>query len=252
MPLAPPNDPKARRALPSAAVFALVALAAAGIAAPARAQAPAAPFSIVALGSSSTQGTGASSPAMSYPAQLQRLFDESDHGHPAVAVTNAGVAGEDIDDMAKRLDADVLARHPNLVIWQAGSNDPLRGVPVDRFEAELKRGIEAIRAGGAEVMLMEPQWSPVIEKADGKERFVGAVREVAAQEHVEVVRRFALMRGWIDGGIITPHDLVGPDGLHMTDRGYGLLARAVLDQIAAESPAFRGRRTLAAAGASRP
>ncbi len=250
MPLAPPNDPKPRRALLSAALTALMALAAS--AAPARAQAPAAPFSIVALGSSSTQGTGASSPAMSYPAQLQRLFDESYHGHPAVAVTNAGVAGEDIDDMAKRLDADVLARHPNLVIWQAGSNDPLRGVPLDRFAAELRRGIEAMRAGGAEVMLMEPQWSPVIEKADGKERFVDTVREVAAQEHVEVVRRFALMRGWIDGGIITPHDLVGPDGLHMTDRGYGLLARAVLDQVAAASPAFRGRSTLAAAGATRP
>ena len=62
-----------------------------------------------------------------------------------------------------------------------------------------------------------------------------------------MVRRFALMRGWIDGGFITPHDLVGPDGLHMTDRGYGLLARAVLDQIAAASPAFRARSTVAAA-----
>ncbi len=252
MPLAPPNDPKPRRTLASAALFALMALAAPGTAVPARAEAPAAPFSIVALGSSSTQGTGASSPAMSYPAQLQRLFDDGYHGHPAVAVINAGIAGEDIDDMAKRLDADVLARHPNLVIWQAGSNDPLRGVPVDRFAAELKSGIEAIRAGGAEVMLMEPQWSPVIEKADSKERFVDAVREVAAQEQVPVVRRFALMRGWIDGGIITPHDLVGPDGLHMTDRGYGLLARAVLDQIAAGSPAFRARRTLAAVTATGP
>ena len=178
MPLAPPNDPKPRRTLASAALFALMALAAPGTAVPARAEAPAAPFSIVALGSSSTQGTGASSPAMSYPAQLQRLFDDGYHGHPAVAVINAGIAGEDIDDMAKRLDADVLARHPNLVIWQAGSNDPLRGVPVDRFAAELKSGIEAIRAGGAEVMLMEPQWSPVIEKADSKERFVDAVRDV--------------------------------------------------------------------------
>ncbi len=237
----PPASLPCRRPMAAAALLAL----ALGAASPARAEAPAAPFSIVALGSSSTQGTGASGPAMSYPAQLQRLFDDRYAGRPAVAVLNEGVAGEDIDDMAKRLEADVLSRHPDLVIWQAGSNDPLRGVPMDRFEAELKSGIDAIRAGGAEVVLMEPQWSPVIERADAKERFVDAVREVGAQEHVEVVRRFALMRGWIDGGIITPPELIAADGLHMTDRGYGLLARAVLDQIADRSAAFRARRSLA-------
>ncbi|RYC29222.1 SGNH/GDSL hydrolase family protein [Lichenibacterium minor] len=243
MPFAPPNDPKPPRGLLAGTLLALFALAA-----PARAAPPSAPFSIVALGSSSTQGTGASSPALSYPAQLQRLFDEGYSGRLAVTVTNKGIAGEDIDDMAKRLDADVLSRHPDLVIWQAGSNDPLRGVPVDRFVTELKSGIEVIRTGGAEVVLMEPQWSPVIEKADSKESFVDAVREVGAQEHVAVVRRFALMRGWIDGGVISAHDLIGPDGLHMTDRGYGLLARAVLDQIVGDSPTFRARSTVATAG----
>lgn len=255
MPLASPNSTpdgpaRARRRGRGAAALALVALAgtlacALG-AAPARAEAAAAaPFSIVALGSSSTQGTGASGPAMTYPAQLQRLFDDRYAGRPAVTVLNKGVAGEDIDDTAKRLQADVLSRHPDLVIWQAGSNDPLRGVPMERFQAQLKSGIDAIRAGGAEVVLMEPQWSPVIERADAKERFVDAVREVGAQEHVEVVRRFALMRGWIDGGVITAPELIGSDGLHMTDRGYGLLARAVLDQIADRSAAFRARRSLA-------
>ncbi len=206
------------------------------------------PFRIIALGSSSTQGTGASSRAMTYPAQLQRLFDEAFDGRPAVTVVNRGIAGEDIDDMVKRLDGDVLSVHPDLVIWQAGSNDPLRGVPVDRFKAELTGGIRAIRAEGAEVLLMEPQWSPVIEKADAKSRFVDAVREVGAEQHVEVVRRFALMRRWIDDGLVTPEQLVGPDNLHMTDRGYALLARAVLDQITDQSRAFRDRRAVAAAG----
>ena len=246
MPFTPPSDLMPSRGLFAGAILALAALAASTTAGPAHAEAPATPFSIVTLGSSSTQGTGASSPAMSYPAQLQRLFDDDFGGHPAVAVTNKGVAGEDIDDMTKRLDADVLSRRPDLVIWQVGSNDSLRGVPVERFQTELKSGIDAIRARGAEVMLMEPQWSPVTEKADAHERFVDAVRDMGAQEHIAVVRRFALMRSWIDGGLIAPRDLVGPDGLHMTDRGYGLLARAVIDQITGASPAFRARRTLAA------
>lgn len=205
-------------------------------------------FRIVALGSSSTQGTGATSQAMSYPAQLERLFGDAFHGRPAVAVLNRGIAGEDIDDMEKRLDTDVLSRHPDLVIWQAGSNDPLRGVPVDRFKAELRHGIAAIRATGAEVVLMEPQWSPVIEKADAKSRFVEAVRDVGAEENVGVVRRFALMQRWLDEGLLTPHELVGPDNLHMTDRSYGLLAKAVLDRISTDSRAFRDKRAVTASG----
>ncbi len=205
-------------------------------------------FRIVALGSSSTGGTGASSPAMSYPAQLERLFDEKFHGRPAVTVINRGVAGEDIDDMQKRLDTDVLSRHPDLVIWQAGSNDPLRGVPLDRFKAELRDGIAAIRATGAEVLLMEPQWSPVIEKADANSRFIGAVRDIGAADHVEVIRRFALMRGWMDDGLVSPQQLVGPDNLHMTDKGYALLAAAVMTQISAQSQAFRHCRALTASG----
>ncbi len=206
------------------------------------------PFRVVALGSSSTQGTGASSPAMSYPAQLQRLFEATFHGRPVVTVANRGIAGEDIDDMERRLGADVLTVHPDLVIWQAGSNDPLRGVPMDRFKAELRRGIATMRAGGIEVLLMEPQWSPVIEKADAKSRFVDAVREVGAEQHVEVVRRFALMRGWIEAGIVTADQLIGPDNLHMTDRGYTLLAKAVLDEITTESRAFRDKRALTLSG----
>lgn len=252
-PTAPPR-PEHRAGLrrASRALAAVGLLAALLPAPPAGAQATAtaagAPFRIVALGSSSTQGTGASSPGMSYPAQLQRLFAAAYRGRPEVGVANRGVAGEDIDDMVRRIDPDVLAAHPDLVVWQAGSNDSLRGVPLERFKAELRDGIAAMRAGGAEVLLMEPQWSPVIEKADAKSRFVDAVREVGAEAHVDVVRRFALMRAWVADGLVTPQDLVGPDNLHMTDRGYTLLAQAVLDQISTASLAFRARRAVATAG----
>ena len=40
--------------------------------------------------------------------------------------------------MMKRIDQDALAPRPDLVIWQTGSNDPLRGVPLDRFKDETR------------------------------------------------------------------------------------------------------------------
>ena len=204
------------------------------------------PFRIVAVGSSSTLGIGATSSAATYPADLQRLFERAFHGGPSVSVVNRGVGGEDIDDMVKRLGTDVLARKPDLVIWQVGSNDPLRGVPLDRFEAELRNGIATIRASGAEVVLIEPQWCPVIAKVDASGRFVSAVRKVGAERHVDVVRRFELMHRSMADGLATARELIGPDGLHMTDRGYAMLAQAVFDEISARSDAFRGDMARAA------
>ena len=197
-------------------------------------------FRIVAFGSSSTQGVGASAPAFAYPAQVERLFDEAFHARPSVTVTNRGVGGEDIDDMMRRLGPDVLSAKPNLVIWQVGSNDPLRGVPLEHFKKLLRAGVTALRTSGAEVMLMEPQWCPALATADASGQFVEAVRAVGAEQHVDVVRRTELMRQWLAEGLVTERALVGPDGLHMTDRGYALLAKAVFDEVSATSPALRG------------
>lgn len=197
-------------------------------------------FRIVAFGSSSTQGVGASAPAFAYPAQVERLFNEAFRARPAVTVTNRGVGGEDIDDMMRRLGPDVLSVHPNLVIWQVGSNDPLRGVPLEHFKKALRAGLVAMRASGAEVMLMEPQWCPALAAADAGGQFVDAVRTVGDEQHVDVLRRTELMQQWLAEGLVTARGLVGPDGLHMTDRGYALLARAVFNQVSATSPAFRG------------
>jgi len=119
------------------------------------------PIRIVAFGSSSTEGVGATSPSAAYPARLEAELNQALPGESkSVSVLNRGVGGEDVDDMLARLDKDVLAAKPDLVIWQTGSNDPLRSVPLARFVDETKAGINNMRAAGLDVMLMEPQWCP--------------------------------------------------------------------------------------------
>src|SRR5262249_50917405 len=75
------------------------------------------PVTIFAIGSSSTFGTGASSPAMSYPSrlavELRALLPRT-----SVTVINRGVNGETAREMLARFDRDVLAAHPYLVLWQ--------------------------------------------------------------------------------------------------------------------------------------
>ncbi|ACA16553.1 lipolytic protein G-D-S-L family [Methylobacterium sp. 4-46] len=183
---------------------------------------------IVAFGSSSTEGVGASSPAAAYPARLEAALRQAlPHLAEGIAVLNRGVGGEHTDDMLARLDRDVLAAKPDLVIWQTGSNDPLRGVSLAHFRAATLAGLARMRDAGSDVVLMEPQWCPKLDATPGADRFRDAVRAIGAELGIPVIRRAELMRDWIAEGKATRETLFAPDGLHMADRGYDLLARAV-------------------------
>src|SRR5438270_12889915 len=86
------------------------------------------PIKIVAIGSSSTFGSGASTPAASYPSRLEAELKTQLPGLP-VTVLNKGIGGEEAPQMVTRFDADVIDESPDLVLWQVGSNSVLRDHP---------------------------------------------------------------------------------------------------------------------------
>ncbi len=189
------------------------------------------PVTIVALGSSSTAGIGASTLDKAYPAQLEAVLQA---GWPAarVKVLNAGIGGQDADSEAARLDRDVLAHHPTLVIWQAGSNAALRHMDQQLFRGALDAGLDILGASGADVVLMDNQVAPRIEREPGHGAYGVAMAEAAASHHEAMFSRDALMRQWQAQGA---EGMIGPDGLHQSDRGYACLAqalgRAILDAV---------------------
>ena len=83
------------------------------------------PNDILAIGSSSTEGVGASSPANSYPARLEAEL-ESETGVD-FDVKNAGVGGELAAKTLERLRRALKSGWARLVIWQVGTNDALVG-----------------------------------------------------------------------------------------------------------------------------
>lgn len=185
---------------------------------------------IAAFGSSSTEGSGASSPKASYPSRLQALLDAASPKSHRFIVLNRGIGGEDADDMIRRL-PKVIAEHPDLIIWQTGSNDPLRDVPLDRFVAETVAGIEMIRAAGIDVMLMGPQLSPQLDGRKITQQFREAIRDIGARMKTPVVHRHDLMQTWLADNIMTVKEMISPDGLHMADRGYAKLAEVISADI---------------------
>jgi lysophospholipase L1-like esterase len=188
-------------------------------------------LTVVALGSSSTAGAGASSPAMSYPARLEaelaRLFP-----YRGISVLNRGVGGELASDMLLRFEQSVAAEHPNLVLWQLGTNAVLRGHRL--LSASLIHdGIARMKGIDADVILIDPQFAPkVIVKADIAD-IIAVISTAAKQDHLDLFHRFALMRHWHDVDGLPFEAFVSPDGLHMNDWSYGCLAKALAGAIAA-------------------
>src|SRR5262249_15362327 len=101
------------------------------------------PITIVAIGSSSTAGSGASSPAATYPSRLAVELTQRFPGHP-FTVLNRGVGGEDVGDMLKRFDTDVIAAQPDLVLWQLGTNSVIRNDKLDGQDVAIREGISKI------------------------------------------------------------------------------------------------------------
>jgi len=57
------------------------------------------------------------------------------------------------------------------------------------------------------------------------------LRAIGERMDVPVIRRYDMMRGWLADGVLTPAQMLSPDGLHMADGGYARLADAIARDI---------------------
>lgn len=187
---------------------------------------------IVAIGSSSTEGIGASDPSRTYPALLEARLAAALPG-VRVRVYNRGVSGEDAAQNLARFDADVLTLRPALVIWQAGANMAMRMGDPERFKLLLTRGITLLQGEGIDVILMDNQISPRTMAAPRAPAFLAMTRETAQAHEVALFPRHALMQLWRAGDPATQDGLIGPDALHHTDAGYACLAEGLTSMILA-------------------
>jgi lysophospholipase L1-like esterase len=189
------------------------------------------PVVIVAFGSSSTTGFGTTSPEFNYPnrlaAQLRRQYPTVD-----IAVINSGHGGDDAPEMMKRLQTAVLDMKPDLVIWQVGTNAVLRNLDPAETEKLVGEGIAQIQAAGADVVLVDPQYSPkVYERAESANQMVKLLGKVAELRHIGIFPRFQVMRDWHEQQALPIDSFVTADGLHMNDWGYACFAQLLGDDI---------------------
>jgi lysophospholipase L1-like esterase len=187
---------------------------------------------VVAIGSSSTEGVGASSDRNTYPARFARELALR-WPRLRLRVFNEGVGGETASQMLARFETDVMAHKPHLVVWQSGSNSLLRGKAIENYLATVRAGVLQLKAAGTDVILMDPQFAPVVVAQLAHRRLISSIRVLANDLKVGLFQRFAVMRHWVSSGGTRIEDVISRDRLHMNDASYACIARLLADSVSA-------------------
>ena len=184
---------------------------------------------IVAVGSSSTTGLWVVHTDGTYPEVMMRELAAL-RPQARIGVINSGRVGDTITGMVARFDRDVLAHRPELVIWQLGTNDVAWGGSATGVKDLIVSGVRVLKASGADVVLMDLQYAPMVLASSQHTIMQMAIAEVARQERVGLFSRYALMRRSVESGL-PPGALVSWDGLHNSADGYDCIGRALARAI---------------------
>jgi acyl-CoA thioesterase-1 len=193
------------------------------------------PVTIVAIGSSSTAGVGASAPETTYPSRLEAELKARIPG-AMIRVINHGASGEEARDMLARFDTHVRDEHPDLVLWQVGTNTIVREGSIAPTSPIIHEGLKRIRTIGADAVLIDPQYAPKVLRYATAGIMIDLIDEVARDEQVSVFQRFALMRYWNTNAEIPFETFLSDDLFHMNDWSYGCMAQTLARAIVAALP----------------
>src|SRR5262245_30436469 len=183
---------------------------------------------VLAIGSSSTAGIGASSPARTYTARLEVDLEKALAGTDFDVVTH-GLGGEVAQGAADRMKREVEEVKPDLVIWQVGTNDAFRHVAIDSFKNCLRKTLAWLKEQQIDVILINPQYGDQLVKDAYYEDMVNAIAEVARDAEVLLVDRFQFMKKLQREH--TDRAYLSADNLHMNDEGYRCLAEELAATI---------------------
>lgn len=175
------------------------------------------------------------------------------HAAGTELLVNAGIAGNNTNNLLKRIYTDCLAHQPTLTILMIGTNDMNNGkhVPLEKFRNNLNMLSDRIINSGSQLMLMTilPFYEPYLLLRHPVAFFQPEGPEGRRKQVNEVIIKTAAERkaGLLDiGSIFEKVGKIGlekdcllrnkensgkEDGVHPTREGYRFLALAVSQYI---------------------
>jgi hypothetical protein len=174
-------------------------------------------------------GTGSSTGGFkAYPVSLQ---EELKRRFPDITVNVEAEVKARLKaaDMVENLEKLLLDRKPDLVVWQTGTVDAMRGVNPDDFRHTLDEGIDAIHEAGADAVLMNMQYSPRTESMIQSGAYADTMRVVARDRDVPLFDRLEIMRYWNDNGNFDLN--TGTRDSALAQKVHDCIGRALASQI---------------------
>jgi acyl-CoA thioesterase I len=199
-------------------------------------------ITVIAVGSSSTEGTDLQDRQQSFPHLLVRRLNDK-LGAERFRVLNKGRGGEIIADTVRRFDNDVVGERPDLVVWQLGANDIVRHVDPEAAGREVAHGFAKLATLNAPVVLMDSQLAPRVSASPTLAQTRRMIERAALEHGAILWSRFDLMQEILASGKASKQQLLKADDLHMTVDMHACAGIALGDLIGQQiSPEFQNVR----------
>jgi hypothetical protein len=156
-------------------------------------------LAITVVGTGSSTLPGPDGARFAYPARLQQALRQGLPGKEITVVTHIRQR-ETAAEMVAALGQILADDKPALVIWQAGTYDAVNGIDPDAFSASLQAGVQAIAATGADVILLDMQYSPRTDSMLNVSAYADVMHWVAQSHGTPLFDRLAIMRYWNEQG----------------------------------------------------
>lgn len=198
-------------------------------------------LSILAVGSGSL-ATPVSGPGdLSFP---DRMADALRQDRPGLRVDLAvrgwrGLTADRMVPIIRKHMAGAAAKHApvQLVVWQTGTVEAVRNIPPGDLYETILDGVDAIRGAGADVVIVDPQYSGFLQANTDLDAYEQSLEQAAALPGITVFHRRDLMRGWAESDAIDLEHTDGPERDRQEARLHGclgqFLARLILRGAAA-------------------
>jgi lysophospholipase L1-like esterase len=196
---------------------------------------------IAALGGASTTGAAAGGLELAWPARLASALAEKFPSARRARVVNLAVGRQTAKQGSERLERDVLPLKPTLVIWETGTMEAVRRSDIDEFRETIQAGIDKVRAAGAEIVLMNMQFSRATDAVIHFEPYLAAMRELADANDVPLFHRHGIMRHWAESGSLNLRAGDGEKGRELAAKLYDCIGGAMADLVTRGAPAKRTR-----------
>jgi len=183
---------------------------------------------IVVAGTASSTVPGRDGVQNAYPARLEAALKKRLPGL-AVTVVAHSRPRNTAEQIAETFEKLLLDEKPDLVVWQSGTFDALQGVDPEQFRASVADGVETLQTGGADVILMNMQYSPRTDSIIPLGGYSDGLRWVARERSVSLFDRLAIMRHWKDSGAIDLYTATRDIG--MAKRVHDCIGQALASMI---------------------